>query len=64
MAELHEEPAVVSEQELHTLEASLEKLWEKARRVSEVLVRLQRENHDIKTRLEEQERQYASATQK
>ncbi len=59
MPEIHEEPVVVTEHELHTLEASLEKLWEKARRVSEVLLRLQGENKDLRIRLREHEMQAA-----
>lgn len=49
----------MTEHELHTLEASLEKLWEKARRVSEVLLRLQGENKDLRIRLREHEMQVA-----
>ena len=49
----------MTEHELHTLEASLEKLWEKARRVSDVLLRIQGENKDLRIRLREYEMQAA-----
>ena len=45
----------MSEKDLHTLEASLEKLWEKARRVSDVLIRLQGENKELIARARERE---------
>ncbi len=51
MPELQEEPVVVSERDLHTLESSLEKLWEKARRVSDLLIRLKDENQGLKERV-------------
>jgi len=49
------EPVVVSERDLRTLEASLEKLWEKARHVSDLLIRLKDENRDLKGRVRELE---------
>lgn len=57
MPETHVETAVVSERDIQTLEASLEKVWEKARRVSEVLLRFQEENRELKSRVQELERQ-------
>ena len=45
----------MTEHELHTLEASLEKLWEKARRVSDLLIRLQGENKELRIGLREHE---------
>ncbi len=57
--ELQEDPVVVSEKDLSTLEASLEKLWEKARRVSDLLLRLKDENRELKGRVQEFERQEA-----
>jgi septal ring factor EnvC (AmiA/AmiB activator) len=49
------EPVVVSEREMQTLEASLEKLWEKARRVSDLLLRFKEENRVLKNRVKELE---------
>ncbi len=49
------EPVVVSEREMQTLEASLEKLWEKARRVSDLLLRYKEENRVLKNRVKELE---------
>jgi septal ring factor EnvC (AmiA/AmiB activator) len=49
------EPVVVSEREMQTLEASLEKLWEKARRVSDLLLRFKEENRVLKHRVKELE---------
>ncbi|HEY5615425.1 MAG TPA: hypothetical protein VIL52_05325 [Bacteroidota bacterium] len=56
MPETQVEPDVVSERNLHTLEASLEKLWEKARRVSDLLLRFKEENQSLKGRISELER--------
>lgn len=55
MPETHVEPVVVSEREMQTLEASLEKLWEKARRVSDLLLRFKEENRVLKNRVKELE---------
>jgi septal ring factor EnvC (AmiA/AmiB activator) len=55
LPETHVEPVVVSEREMQTLEASLEKLWEKARRVSDLLLRFKEENRVLKNRVKELE---------
>jgi len=54
--ETHVEPVAVSERDIHTLEISLEKLWEKARSVSDLLVRYKDENQELKGRVKELER--------
>lgn len=56
---MHAEPFVVSERDMQALEASLEKLWEKARRVSDLLLRLKEENRELKGWVKELERQEA-----
>ncbi|MCI0706759.1 MAG: hypothetical protein L0Y80_04640 [Ignavibacteriae bacterium] len=56
MPDTQVEPDVVSESDLHTLEVSLEKLWEKARRVSDLLLRFKEENQGLQGRIAELER--------
>lgn len=53
MQESHVEPEVTNEREIDQLEASLQKLWEKARRLSDVLQRLKEENQSLRRRLDE-----------
>ena len=50
---------VTNGREIDQIESSLQKLWEKARRLSDVLLRLKEENQSLRRRLgelEEQER--------
>ena len=56
MPETHVESDVVSDMDLNTLEVSLEKLWEKARRVSDLLLRFKEENQSLRGRVSELER--------
>ncbi len=49
------ESEIVSGIDIRTLEASLERLWERARRVSELLTRLKEENVALKGRVHELE---------
>jgi chromosome segregation ATPase len=51
----HGEAEVLSGKDVRSLETSLETLWEKARRVSEVLVQLKEANGDLRKRLEDLE---------
>jgi len=51
----HAEAEVLSGKDVRSLETSLETLWEKARRVSEVLVQLKDANGDLRKRLEDLE---------
>lgn len=46
------EAEVISGKDLKTLESSLEALWEKARRVSEVLVQLRETNAELQKRIQ------------
>jgi chromosome segregation ATPase len=59
LPETHVEPVVVSERDMQALEASLEKLWEKARRVSDLLLRYKEEIRVLKNRVKELEQQEA-----
>ncbi len=47
MSDSHPSIEVTSEKDLRRLDVSLQSLWEKARRVSELVVRLKRENDDL-----------------
>lgn len=49
--ESHAEPEVTNEKEIDQLEASLQKLWEKSRRLSEILLQLKEENQSLRQRL-------------
>ncbi|MEX2117758.1 MAG: hypothetical protein WEB37_12815 [Bacteroidota bacterium] len=53
--ESHVEPEVTNDKEIDQLEGSLQKLWEKARRLSDILLRLKEENESLRRRLEEVE---------
>jgi len=48
----HAEAEVISGKDIRSLETSLETLWEKARRVSEILVRLKDTNGDLRKKVE------------
>lgn len=52
MPDQHIEAEVASGKDLKTLESSLEALWEKARRVSEVLLHLRESNAELQKRIE------------
>lgn len=52
MPDQHAEAEVISGKAIRSLETSLEALWEKARRVSEVLIQLKETNGDLRKRLE------------
>jgi len=51
----HVEAEVMSGKDIKTLETSLEALWEKARRVSEVLVQLKETNSALQKKVEDLE---------
>jgi signal transduction protein with GAF and PtsI domain len=51
----HVEAEVISGKDVRSLETSLETLWDKARRVSEVLVQLKEVNGDLRKRMEDLE---------
>lgn len=51
----HVEAEVISGKELKTIESSLEALWDKARRVSEVLVQLKETNGMLQGKVEDLE---------
>jgi DNA repair exonuclease SbcCD ATPase subunit len=51
----HAEAEVISGKDIRSLETSLEALWEKARRVSEVLVQLKDANGDLRKKVEDLE---------
>jgi signal transduction protein with GAF and PtsI domain len=51
----HVEAEVISGIDVRSLETSLETLWDKARRVSEVLVQLKEVNGDLRKRMEDLE---------
>jgi septal ring factor EnvC (AmiA/AmiB activator) len=53
--ESHVEPEVTNDKEIDQVESSLQKLWEKARRLSDILLRLNEENQSLRRRLEEVE---------
>ena len=55
MPDQQAEAEVMSGKEIKTLESSLEALWEKARRVSDVLVQLKEENGVLQKRVTELE---------
>jgi len=51
----HVEAEVISGKDIKTLESSLEALWEKARRVSDVLVQLKETNAALQKKVEDLE---------
>ena len=53
--ESHVEPEVTNDKEIDQVGTSLQKLWEKARRLSEILLRLNEENQSLRRRLAEVE---------
>lgn len=53
--ESHVEPEVTTDKEIGQVESSLQKLWEKARRLSEILLHLKEENQSLRRRLDEVE---------
>lgn len=53
--ESHAESEVTNDREIDQLEASLQKLWEKSRRLSEILLHLKEENQSLRRRLEDVE---------
>ena len=55
MPDQHAEAESVSGKDIRSLEISLETLWEKARRVSEVLVQMRETNGDLRKRVEDLE---------
>ena len=55
MPDQHVEAEIMSGKDIRSLETSLEALWEKARRVSEVLVQMKETNGDLRKRLEDLE---------
>ena len=55
MPDQHAEAELVSGKDIRSLETSLETLWEKARRVSEVLVQMKETNGDLRKRVEDLE---------
>jgi len=56
LSESHVESDVTNGREVDQVESSLQKLWEKARRLSDVLLRLKEENQSLRRRLEESEK--------
>ena len=55
MPDQHVEAEVISGKDIRSLETSLEALWEKARRVSEVLVQLKETNGTLQKRIQDLE---------
>ena len=56
MQELQVEPDITGGRDVQHMEASLQKLWEKAKQLSELLLRLKEENKVLRRRVEELER--------
>ena len=52
MPDQHVEAEVLSGKEIKSLESSLEALWEKARRVSEILAQMRETNTELRNRIE------------
>ena len=52
MPEQQIEAETIQKQDLQRMEESLQKLWEKARLVSDVLLRLKSENKELRNRIE------------
>ena len=55
MPDQHTEAEVISGKDIKTIESSLEALWDKARRVSEVLVQLKETNGVLQRKVEDLE---------
>ena len=55
MPDQHVEAELISGKDIKTLESSLEALWEKARRVSDVLVQLKETNAALQKKVEDLE---------
>lgn len=55
MPDQHVEAEVISGKDLKTIETSLESLWDKARRVSDVLVQLKETNGVLQNKVEDLE---------
>ena len=55
MPDQHVEAEVISGKDIRSLETSLETLWEKARRVSEVLAQLKETNGELRKRVKDLE---------
>ena len=55
MPDQHVEAEVISGKDIKTIETSLEALWDKARRVSEVLVQLKETNGTLQRKVEDLE---------
>jgi FtsZ-binding cell division protein ZapB len=49
------ETELTNQPEMDQLESSLEKLWEKARRLSDILLRIRGENETLRRRIDEME---------
>lgn len=56
LQEVHVEPEKGGARDVRQIEASLQKLWEKAKRLSDLLLRLNEENKTLRRRVEELER--------
>ncbi len=54
--ELQVEPDIISGRDAQQIESSLQKLWERARNLSDLLLRLKEENKTLRRRVEELER--------
>lgn len=50
------EPEVTNRSDIRTLELTLQRLWEKARRISEIIISLKEENKALRGRVEDFER--------
>ena len=64
MPESHAEFEVTNEGEKDQLESSLQKLWQKARLLSDILLRLKTENESLRRRVEELEGREQQLTKK
>ena len=62
MQDSHVEPEVTNDKEIEQVESSLQKLWEKARRLSDILLSLKEENQSLRQRLEEVEQKESRLT--
>jgi predicted nucleic acid-binding Zn-ribbon protein len=63
VSESHVESDVTKGREIDHVESSLQKLWEKARRLSEFLLRLKEENQALRRRLDDLERRERQLTE-
>jgi len=55
LPESHVDTELTNQPELDQLESSLQKLWEKARRLSDILLRMKEENESLRRRIQELE---------